>query len=290
MGNDLAELLEPTEAGDKEEVVKIGEEEGEVKEPEVKSETPEVEAPEVTETAKVEDKAYSSLDEQNRELRQILRAQKRDIQILQAKLDRVEKRSAQATKVVEKKTDDYTNLFGPEEGGKEETPPETQEELSQIELVQRELSTIAQVKGPILDTLVEVMEMNPKYSDVREICSQSNFQDMFDSVGEAIAAKEGKDPSLAALEVETAVWKMPNPYKYMYDLIKQYHPRYAGKQEAKAQAAPVAKQTPTSLANVPGKTTSKNAWTAARIDELDEMELNSVPADIYDKYLKGELD
>ena len=212
---------------------------------------------------------------------------------MQSKLERVEKRSAVATKKVEKETDDYGSLFGDE--GKKEEGEDATEELSPIEMATKELSTIAQVKGPILETLIEVMEMNPKYPDVRDVCSQNNFQDMFDTVGEAIAAKEGKDAGLAALEVEAAVWKMPNPYKYMYDLIKQYHPKYAGKEEKKEAVpgtkAPTApKPTPTSLANVPGKTSGSNKWTSARIDELDEMDLNSVPPDIYDKYLRGELE
>jgi hypothetical protein len=111
-------------------------------------------------------------------------------------------------------------------------------------------------------------------------------------VGEEIARREGKDPSLAALEVEAAVWKMANPYKYMYGIIKQYHPKYADK-EGKAPATPTTnepKKTPTSLANVPGKTSSKNAWNSARIDEMSVEELDSVPPDIYDKYLRGELE
>lgn len=288
--NDLAEMLEPTDAGDKVEV----EAEVEAEQPKVETtqeETPETkeETPPPAEPSK-EEQFQLSLTEQNRELRQLLRAQKRDLTIMQEKLARVEKRSAAATKQVDKEVgDDYESLFGTE--GKEETA--MTEELSPVEILQQELNSIAKVKGPILEVLIETMEMNPKYPDIREVCSQSNFQDMFDTVGEAVAQKEGKDPGIAAMEVETAVWKMPNPYKYMYDLIKKYHPRYAGKEEkveATPAKAPTAKQAPTSLANVPGKTAGKNTWTAARIDELDEMELDTVPPEIYDKYLRGELD
>ena len=50
------------------------------------------------------------------------------------------------------------------------------------------------------------------------------------------------------------------------------------------------KQAQESIANVPGSSVSKNSWTAARIDELDEMELDTVPSDIYQRYLRGELD
>jgi hypothetical protein len=289
---DLAELLEGSGIVEGE-----GEGEGEVKgeEGKVEEKKEETTTEETTPTVeeKKEESPFLSLEEQNRELRQMLRAQKRDISILQSKLERVEKRSSFATKQAEKEVDEYSKLFGseklPEPGEKD---GESKEQLSALEIANQELLSIASQKAPILETMVELMELTPKYQDVRDVCSQSNFQDIFDSVGEEIARREGKDPSLASLEVEAAVWKMANPYKYMYGIIKQYHPKYAGKEE-KAPAPPVTnepKKTPTSLANVPGKTSSKGAWNSARIDEMSVEELDSVPADIYDKYLKGELD
>ena len=298
--SNLAELLEGSgiEEGDDAGVEVEGTEvvEGEVEKTKTTEESGEQKAVKTTEEGKEESKQekeespYLTLEEQNRELRQMLRSQKRDISILQSKLDRVEKRSIQATKKVEKEVDEYEKLYGTE--GKEEEG-DTTEELSALELAQQELLTVAKQKAPVLETMVELMELTPKYQDVRDVCSQNNFQDIFDAVGEEISRKEGKDPSLASLEVEAAVWKMPNPYKYMYDIIKQYHPKYAGKEtkEVKSNSTTTEpKKTPTSLANVPGKTSSKNAWTSARIDEMEVEELDSVPADIYDKYLKGELE
>lgn len=245
------------------------------------------------ETKPKEEDALFDVHEQNRELRQILRQQKREIAIMQAKLERVEKKSAAAAKKVEEDVDD--TLFGsPKE--KAAVKEETADEISPVEYVQQELLSIAKVKGPILDTLLETMEINPNYSDVREVCSQSNFDDIFEAVGSAIAEKEGKDASLAALEAEAAVWKMPNPYKYMYGLIKKYHPKYADRQPAKKEETSEKKdsgkkpaEAPSTVVNVPGKSVASNAWTSARIDEMDELELHKVPADIYEKYLAGEL-
>ena len=243
-----------------------------------------------------------SVEEQNKELRQILRAQKRDISVLQSKLSRVEKRTA----VVPKKAGEAgeTDMFGDPVEPAADDGKVVAEELSDIEIAQNNLAVIAQVKEPFLETLLETMTMNPKYSDITEVCSQSNFNDIFDAVGKAVADKEGKDSSLAALEAEIAVWKMANPYKYMYDLIKKYHPSYSGKVEkveteeekitkvAAAAAAKVKKvEAPDSLANVDGKgAPAQGAWTAARIDDMEEMDLHTVPPEIYQKYLIGGLD
>ena len=250
------------------------------------------EKPAETKSEKVDQEGFS-IEEQNRELRQILRQQKRDMEVMRQKLSRVERRSLEASKKVEDEVDDSA-LFGKPSDGKKETPAAT-EEISPIESVQQELVSIARAKGPILETLLEVMEASPKYPDVREVCSQANFDDIFEAIGQAVAEKEGKDASLAALEAEAAVWKMPNPYKYMYGLVKQYHPKFAGRQPKNEEdkAKPVAKKpadAPSSIANVPGKGAPTNAWTSARIDEMDELELNKVPPEIYEKYLAGELE
>lgn len=265
------------------------------------SEKPKEEKPaeEVKDEAKP-DKREDILDveEQNRELRQILRQQKRDMAIMQAKLSRLEKRSVEATKKAEAEVEE-DDLFGSPKEKSKEPAKETADEVAPVEYVQQELLAIARAKGPILETLLETMELSPSYSDVREVCSQSNFDDIFEAVGSAIAEKEGKDVSLAALEAEAAVWKMPNPYKYMYGLIKKYHPKYADRQPAKREAdeKPVKKdsgkkpaEAPSSIAGVSGKSVASNAWTAARIDEMDELELHKVPSEIYEKYLRGDLD
>ena len=194
------------------------------------------------------------------------------------------------------------DLFGDEVETTDETPEPEKEELSPLEIAQASIQQIAEVRGPILDTLVEAMELNPKYSDVAEVCSQANFEDMFEAMGKAIGQQKGVDPMLAAAEAEAAVWKMRNPYRFMYDLIKKHHPAYITKSEGaidkkegatEKSATPVKKEpvkAPSSIAGMTGKTTAENAWSSARIDEMDEQELGEVPPKIYDKYLRGELD
>ena len=236
--------------------------------------------------------------EENRELRQLLRAQKRELAIMKSKIERLSNRKPQATET--KQTQVERDLFGDEETTTETTPEK--EELSPLETAQLEIQKVAEARGPILDALVEAMELNPKYSDVAEVCSQANFEDMFEAMGKAISQQKGTDPVLASAEAEAAVWKMRNPYRFMYDLIKKHHPAYIAKSEgakdkkegeADKSATPAKKEpvkAPSSIAGMTGKTTAENAWTAARIDEMDEQELGEVPPKIYDKYLRGELD
>lgn len=270
--------------------------ETEKKEEEVTGEEKTEEKPE-GKKEEVEDDGLFDVKEQNRELRQILRQQKREMSLLNAKLLRLEKRSTEATKKAEDEGADEETLFGRKREA--EKPAEPADDLSPVEKVQVELANLAKAKGPILETLLETMELNTNYADVRDVCSQANFDDIFEAIGDSVAAKDpSKDSAIAALEAEAAVWRMANPYKYMYGLIKQYHPKYAARQPQKGKDpvdAGKAKpkepaKAPASLANVPGKGSSANAWTAARIDEMDETELDKVPVDVYDKYLRGELD
>ena len=92
----------------------------------------------------------------------------------------------------------------------------------------------------------------------------------------------------------------------MYSLIKEYHPDYTSEEtgpsgegeegnkdkgktttDAKGKVIPkVAK----SIASVDGSQDTSSGWTAKRIDEMDEDQLGTVPPDIYQKYMDGELD
>ena len=219
-----------------------------------------------------------SLAQGNRELRQLLRDQKKELATLQAKVGRIEKGIA----------DDEIDPDAP--------PPE----LSKIEEYQEIINNIGKERGALFEVLVEAMEANPKYSDVQDVCTRENFDDIFEELGRAIAKERGGNPLERQLEIEAEVWAMPNPYKYMHGIIKQYHPRYAELEEdkppkdkepeKKKKPAEPAKA-PTSIASVGGgDQDSKSGWTAKRIDSLPEEELDSVPKEVYQKYLRGELD
>lgn len=163
----------------------------------------------------------------------------------------------------------------------------------------------------VLNQMVEMMALNPAYADVNEVVSQQHFNETIYGMARFIVAKEGGDLDETAKAVEQAVWALPNPYKYMYDMIKNNHPAYKKKEETeeekKAREAKEEEERkkkeeedkdkgkdppkiPGSVSDLPGgggKDTS--GWTAAKIDDLDESELHTVPRDIYEKWLAGTL-
>jgi hypothetical protein len=225
-------------------------------------------------------------------LRRLNKRMERQIAFLEARLQRLEKNV----------------ITDPEEGEGEGEPP------SKIEQLQATINSIAQQKGDSLGLLVETMAQTEKYADIKEVCSQDNFSDLVSMAADKIAATEGREPVEVALELEADVWRRQNPYAYMYDLIKTYHPKYAKaaasktkeaepkpKPEEEGKEPPEKKKktiddaknlkAPSTIENAgTGTKTSLSGWTAKRIDDLDEMDLDQVPAEVYDKYLRGELD
>jgi hypothetical protein len=227
------------------------------------------------------------LAKENRELRQVMREVKREQAMTAAKLKRLEEEAVARND--------------------EDLDEERQVTPANIEVLQDQLNNINATKGPVLDTLLETMKMNPTYSDIEEVCSKANFADIFDAVAVQIAADEGISKEEAAIKAEIEVWSLANPYKEMYNIIKTHHPDYAGKAEEKEEkedkksvAKPdkgVKKKTPSNAPgsiNNMGGTDSKQSseWTAKRIDEMDETDddFNRIPHDVYMKYLSGDLD
>lgn len=225
-------------------------------------------------------------EEENRNLRVLARDQKKELAFLKARLERLEK----------------AVVMEPEEGEEGPTP-------ARIEELQAVINEVAQAKGPVFEVLLETMEQNPKYADIREVCSQGNFNYIISTAADKLAADEGKDSVEVALELEAAIWTDKNPYKVMYNLIKEHHPKYikpASKKESAESAAstekkeekPVEKKAvgkppnaPSSIADAgTGSKTGIAGWTAARIDQMDEMELSKVPPEVYEKYMQGQLD
>ena len=151
------------------------------------------------------------------DLRQMLRTSKRDQVQLQAKVTRLEKRPA---KVEEEEEVD--------EDGKPIKKEVKEEPLSRVEELQGAISQIGQERGASLDILLATMEQGA-YKDVTEVCSRGNFDDIFEAIATEASKDTGKDFDETLLEVELNVWAKDNPYKYMYDLIKKYHPSYAEK-------------------------------------------------------------
>lgn len=230
------------------------------------AETPPVEIPAEEAAPPVEDPREREV----RELRQMLRDNKKEMMAMKAAISR----AGQKPKL--------------DEDG-EEIPPEP----SRIEVLQNSIVEIGQAKSAILDVLVETMEMSPKYEDVRQVCTKSNFDDIFETAALKISRDSGKPFEEALLEVELSVWKMSNPYKYMYGVIKAHHPRYTAKTQTAAPTKPTQKPAPAAPSSVSGMgggdVDLKSGWTASRIDAMDVEDLDKVPRDIYEKYLMGTL-
>jgi hypothetical protein len=218
-------------------------------------------------------------DNEVNELRQFIREQRKELAAMKAKLGRLRE---------QEEIDDDGNVKAPI--------------LTNLEQLQYQLHQVAVNRAPLLEVLVEAMEVSPKYSDVYEVCSKSNFDDIFEMAATTIARNEGRDFNEVLVQLELEVWKKPNPYKYMYTIIKTNHPKYKGKDEVKEaekekekekpSAAKVleAKKAPGSIAALgPGDNASSGVWTAAKIDDLDESELRQVPKEIYQKYMMGKL-
>lgn len=156
-----------------------------------------------------------------------------------------------------------------------------------------------ELKAFNLDTILEIMELNPKFEDVREVVSQRHFDDLIEAMAKYVVAEEGGSLSEQVVRIETAVWKMTNPYKYMYTQIKNHHPDYVKLpvEERKVEEKKVAgtkesvnpPKIPGSIHNLQGGSSGSGGWTSSMIDALDEMELSKVPREVYDAYLRNEL-
>lgn len=179
------------------------------------------------------------------------------------------------------------------------TEPPSPEEIAKAE----EAQAAMQMK---LDVLLEAMELSPKYEDVRTVVSQDNFDDLVEMMAAYVVETEGGKLNQRVNEITGAIWGLPNPYKYMYEKIKEFHPKYRkpADEEGKAkdgkegkppdgkEEKPPAKlpgKVPGNITDIPGGGDGNKGWTSARIDALDEEDLHKVPADIYEKYLQNEL-
>lgn len=227
---------------------------------------------EPTELGKVQEKLDETI--------QLLRISKREQVQMKAKLDRLEKKSVKAKGDEEEEE---------EEGDRTGSP--AGEPLSRVEQLQNAITQIGAERGASLDLLLATMEQGT-YKDVKSVCSRSNFDDVFEVIASEMA-KEGRDYDESLLEVELSIWAKENPYLYMYDLIKQYHPSYAqttAKPGSKGKEAPTVVVAPGSISDKGGDSSVKTGWTSERIDNLPEDQLGTVPKDVYDKYMAGTLD
>lgn len=282
--NDAAPATEKpadSDAVSKEDGGKESEADGSAKTKEVKEGTSTGEKTSETKEAKEEVKEDDSYDEEElRILRETARAQK-------AELSRVTKEHERLNKILKEK-----GLID----GEDEKETKEQEELAQLEYAKR---------VSLLNNILEVMRVNPKYEDIDDVVSQRHFDDMVSALARYHVSQHGGKVADVESEVEREIWSLSNPYKYMYDMIKKYHPGYAEKPSTAKAGEPAAaakkedtvanetrnfKEQILSLQDLPGGGSKDGGgWTAAKIDAMEELELSKVPAEIYAKYMRGEL-
>jgi len=255
---------------------------------------------ETTEVPAVEEPAKEPSPEQL-QLIQLVRQMRKELSLANAKQQRQEAELLKLRQSLTKPTDDLDDdddLLG---SGKQQKVSDP-EPLSELEQLQQDLSQIGQQRSEQLITLVETMAVNPKYEDVKEVCSRSNLNDLVDAMAAKLATDHGIDPVVAALKVETAIWRQPNPYAWMYETIKANHPKYAkatstpATKEAVAPTAetkprlPTPAEAPPSVLPLgPTDTSQGTGWTASKLDAMDELELIKVPSNIRQQYLTGQL-
>jgi hypothetical protein len=165
--------------------------------------------------------------------------------------------------------------------------------LSDVEQLQADIADLGETRAGELTQLLEVMELNPKYEDVKVVCSRRNFDDILEMAAVDVAQSKGISETTAALLLEREVWANANPYKYMYDLVKGYHPKYQGRVQEEAAVVTkrkVAADAPVSVSGIAGGDAGiTSGWTSSKIDALAETDLGKVPPDVYEKYLQGTL-
>ena len=170
------------------------------------------------------------------------------------------------------------------------------EEPSEEEQLESEKSNA--MRAIQLETLLETMRINPKFEDVDTVVSQSRFDDMVEGYAFATAQQQGGKAEDYIDAVAAKIWAMPNPYRFMYEKIKAFHPDFAQKEEKKEEpetpkaqpkAEPKPKTAPATISNLPASNEESGGWTSARIDNMAEEDLSKVPPAIYQQYLTGDL-
>jgi hypothetical protein len=155
------------------------------------------------------------------------------------------------------------------------------------------LAHIVDTKGSIFELQLELMGEQSAYKDVGDVCSQANFDFVISNAARRYSTDKGISLEQAMLEIEYTIWSKPNPYKYMYEVIKSVHPKYktpAAPTPAVPKVAGTPPDSPPTIANAGGGGGDPGTgWTAAKIDAMPEDDLHKVPRDVYEKWMAGEL-
>jgi len=277
--SEIEEIVEDLEAG--------MEPETETVEPEVETEEVQPEIAEENTEEKAEEPAQNNDLSELRSLVRTLRSELADSTNELAKL--------KTTPTQPKQEEPKFRILYDEEGNEVKIPieqpkQEQQPVTTQYDEAKRNYAEIAQQRTANAETLFEMMKLHPNYADIETVVTKESIDDLHDKLATAHSQRSGTDYNTALLMVKTAILQQPNPYGYMYGILK------AAKQEA-TQAVPAQKQqqkqppkAPASIADFgDGGKKVESGWTAKRIDEMPEEEWNTIPKDIKEKYMRNEL-
>ncbi|HED38760.1 MAG TPA: hypothetical protein ENI76_11040 [Ignavibacteria bacterium] len=128
------------------------------------------------------------------------------------------------------------------------------------------------------------------FKDVDSVVNNAAFDLKVSELAQAYTDQYGGDLIENGQSLTDQIWAMPNPYTYMYGLIKGESPdeKSGGNSQKPVDA-------PGSLANTGGGVDNKGSAQAKMIDDMSEMELSEalsngkIKQETYDAYLKGEL-
>ncbi len=239
------------------------------------------------------------------EMLQLLREMRQQNALSNARAIRLEKELQQlrgTRRASPKSESDEDPLAALDKGGRELSSEKEVEPipLEEVEQLHQELREIGNQRGDALSILAETMSFAPEYKDLRDICSTANLSNLIDGMADAMVAERGGTRDTAALQIEAAIWKLPNPYKWMYGKIKEMQdaaskagPAKPGEGKEPAPAGKGREPTPQkanpTIADKPGSDAGSSGWTAQKLDELSEEELIKVPSDIRQLWLAGDL-
>jgi hypothetical protein len=215
--------------------------------------------------------ALSNMEKDNTQLRQMLRQQNRDFRAFKEQVE------AGVTPEVDPEDDEFADL-----------------DESEVKKPTVDVDAIAaSARETQLDTYIETMRMSDKYGDVDDVLSIVHFDDTIEMLADKWMESNPDSPmpkSEVVVEVERSIWAQKNPFRYMYDVVKKTHPTYSKDTKVTTKKLLNKDEVVPSVTNLAAaKKTTNAGWTSAKIDALPENELHTVPTEVYDKYLKEEL-
>lgn len=242
--------------------------------PEVISDTPEVkDEPEVEKVEKAEEEDKPSLP-QEPDYKSTIHELKDQL----ASVTQLLRETTQQVNILKGQSQVVKNVLTESGHIDENTPAPAAEEVA-----------VSEDRYEALQLISEATKLNPKYEHFDEVCTQDNFDRTVMALAKIAVKEEGGTLTGQMSRMTNYIWSLPNPYKFVYEVVTQNDPRYT-KPSQTVQAPKEKEKAPTSLSAVPGGSGSKGeGWTAAKIDSLPEDQLHTVPADIYEAYMKNQL-